>query len=122
MKRVVRALITLGALYGAYLWLTRGRRPAGPRSERRSVPDPEAMAADAQDSVALDLDRLFEIQSASYRPLADYLTAIRIKRGSEESLLFVRKRDVDQLAALVGATRDEFLENFRQLGVVVSLN
>lgn len=128
MKRVIRALTLLGAATAVYYWLTRRREQANfrteipARPERRAVPDTEALSADSQDAVALDLERLTSLKSSSYKPLADHLTAIRIRRGSEESLLFVRKRDVDDLAALVGSTQEEFLENFRKLGVVVSLN
>lgn len=137
MKRVIRLLELAGVAVAIYLWVkrTRAARPpdepwAEPRSEpssdirpeRRSVPDPAALTADTEDAVALDLHRLVELKSSSHRPLAEYLTAIRIKRGSEESLLFVRRRDVEELASLVGTTEEEFLENFRQLGVVVPLN
>jgi hypothetical protein len=140
MKRVIRILSLAGAVAAVYMWLKRSNEARSPisrrhplseslpqpdkesRSERRSAPDPAALAADSQDAVALDLDRLVELKSSSHQPLAEYLTAIRIKRGSEESLLFVRRRDVEELASLVGSTEEEFLENFRQLGVVVSLN
>lgn len=123
MKRVRRILLVAGGLAALYVLMNRSRRTQlRTPIERREVPDPEALAADGEDAVALDLDRLSDLKAASYQPLAEYLTAIRIKRGSEESLLFVRKRDVDELASLVGATQEEFLENFRRLGVVVSLN
>lgn len=137
MKRVIRLLLLAGAATAVYLWVKRTRDTRSPeepwferrsepgsgiRPERRSVPDPVALTADSEDSVALDLDRLVELKSSSHQPLAEFLTAIRIKRGSEESLLFVRRRDVEELASLVGTTEEEFLENFRQLGVVVPLN
>lgn len=128
MKRLARLLIKAGAiaaLYAAvYMAVTRNRRRGGRvLGERRAVPDLQSLEdAGLEDPIGVDLAKLTDMKSASYRPLQDYLTAIRVKRGSDESLLFVRKRDVDALASLIGTSPEEFLENFRQMGVVVSLN
>lgn len=124
MKRAKRLLIAAGILAAIYVVATRAsRRREQSQRERRAQPDPQALEdAGAEDPIGVDLEKLSDMKSASYRPLQEYLTAIRVKRGSDESLLFVRKRDVESLAALIGTSREEFLENFRQMGVVVSIN
>lgn len=123
MKRGRRLLLFAGILTLIYMLASRGRRSLDEARERRALPDPEALGdAGLEDPIGVDLEKLSAQKSASYRPLKEYLTAIRVKRGSDESLLFVRKRDVEALAALIGTSPEEFLENFRRMGVVVSLN
>ena len=106
---------------------SRGSRPApkAPLKERRAEPDPEALAAGASGSrprPGLDLERLKALPSAAYQPLTEYLTYIQVKRGETESLAFVRASDIDALAALTGESRENFVEEFKRLGVLISMN
>jgi|SRR5687768_2841187 len=96
----------------------------GPVTERRAEPDPEALAAGAepQGRVGLDLDRLKSMQSSTYKPLVEYLSYIQVQRGEDRSLVFVRQRDLHSLAALTGGDTDSFVEEFKQLGVLLSMN
>lgn len=117
-------------------WLLRllgiegGSRRAGPSTEltlreRRSEPDPAALAAGASGPVSrpgLDLERLKALPSASYQPLTEYLTYIQVKRGETESLVFVRASDIDALAALTGESKENFVKEFKRLGVLISMN
>lgn len=92
--------------------------------ERRAQPDPEALEA-REKRVAgpsFDLDRLKELETVGHKPLVEYLTYIQVRRKEGDSLLFVRNRDVDVLAALAGTTRQEFVEEYQKLGVLLSLN
>ena len=91
--------------------------------ERRSEPDPEALGAVAQSRIGVNLDRLKNLPSGQYRPLVEYLTYIQVQRGeNEETLVFVRQRDLDALADLAGEPRDGMVEEFKQLGVLLSMN
>jgi hypothetical protein len=92
--------------------------------ERRAEPDPEALAAAAQPApkVGLDLDRLKELPSAAYKPLTEYLTYIQVKRGETQSLVFVRQRDLEALAAMTGESKESFVKEFKRLGVLLSMN
>jgi hypothetical protein len=93
--------------------------------ERRSRSDPEALRALVEGSVSrigLDLERLRELKSANYKPLMEYLGYIQVQRGGNETLLFVRMKDLDQMAALAGQSRQEFLKQFKKLGVLLSMN
>lgn len=100
--------------------------PATPElRERRSEPDPVALAAAASGTRArpsLDLERLKALPSASYQPLTEYLTYIQVKRGETESLVFVRESDIDALAAMTGESRENFVKEFKRLGVLISMN
>lgn len=93
--------------------------------ERRAEPDPVALAAAASGSAprpGLDLERLKALPSAAYHPLTEYLTYIQVKRGETESLVFVRASDIDALAALTGESKDNFVKEFKRLGVLISMN
>lgn len=100
--------------------------PAGvPIRERRAQPDPEALAAASLPSnqrAGLDLERLKALPSASYQPLTEYLSYIQVKRGESESLVFVRQSDLDALAAMTGESRENFIKEFKRLGVLISMN
>lgn len=95
-----------------------------PVAERRADPDPEALAAstEQQGRVGLDLDRLKSMQSSTYKPLVEYLSYIQVQRGEDRSLVFVRQKDLHSLAALTGGDTDSFVEEFKQLGVLLSMN
>ncbi|MEA2503957.1 MAG: hypothetical protein QOG36_1000 [Actinomycetota bacterium] len=93
--------------------------------ERRARPDPEALRALVDGSVlrvGLDLERLKELKSANFRPLMEYLGYIQVQRGGSETLLFVRLKDLDELADLAGQSREEFVKQFKKLGVLLSMN
>src|SRR4030081_877787 len=93
--------------------------------ERRSRSDPEALRALVEGSasrVGLDLERLKELKSANFKPLMEYLGYIQVQRGGNETLLFVRMKDLDELADLAGQSRDEFVKQFKKLGVLLSMN
>lgn len=136
MRRLRWLLVAAGAAGVTALILLRFRRrlswDAGPSAsmngrpmERRSRSDPEALQALAEGTVTrvgLDLDRLKELKSANYKPLMEYLGYIQVQRGGNETLLFVRMKDLDQLADLAGQSRDEFVKQFRRLGVLLSMN
>lgn len=97
----------------------------GAVTERRAEPDPEALAAastEVQGRVGLDLDRLKSMQLSSYKPLVEYLSYIQVQRGEDRSLVFVRQKDLHSLAALTGEDTDSFVEEFKQLGVLLSMN
>jgi hypothetical protein len=92
--------------------------------ERRSAPDPAALAAAAEQAsrFGLDLERLRLLKPDSYKPLVEYLTYIQVQRGSDESLIFVRGRDIDRLAELSGEPKEEVIDQFQKLGVLLSMN
>lgn len=96
------------------------------RLERRAEPDPDALAARrrARDPVVgFDVRKLSELSSSSYKPLVEYLSYIQVKRNEGgDSLLFVRDRDLDVMAAMMGANRDQFVDEFQQLQVLLSMN
>jgi len=94
-----------------------------PVEERRAEPDPGALATRSagQDRIGFDLDRLRE-NSSDFKPLVEHLSFIQVKRGEKESLMFVRSRDLDSLAALTGMSKEAFVEEFQQMGVLVSMN
>lgn len=91
--------------------------------ERRAEPDPEALSAGkaGPDRIGFDLEQL-RSGAAAYEPLIEHLTYIQVKRGEQESLIFVRRRDLDTLAALTGMSKEDFVEQFQQLGVMISQN
>lgn len=93
--------------------------------ERRAEPDPVALAAASSGGTSrpgLDLERLKALPSAAYHPLTEYLSYIQVKRGETESLVFVRASDIDALAALTGESKDNFVKEFKRLGVLISMN
>jgi hypothetical protein len=45
-----------------------------------------------------------------------------VQRGENETLLFVRMKDLDEMADLAGQSRDELLKQFKKLGVLLSMN
>ena len=93
--------------------------------ERRSRSDPEALRALVEGSasrIGLDLERLKELKSANFKPLMEYLGYIQVQRGGNETLLFVRMKDLDELADLAGQSREEFVKQFKKLGVLLSMN
>lgn len=99
--------------------------PSGAPIERRAQPDPGALGALAQgvpSRIGLDLDRLKAVKEADYNPMVEYLGYIQAQRGTSEALVFVREADLAELAALAGKPRDEFLAQFKKLGVVLSMN
>lgn len=96
-----------------------------PIKERRANPDPEALAQASNPQIprpGLDLDRLKSLPSAQYQPLTEYLSYIQVKRGETESLVFVRQSDIDALADMTGESRDNFMKEFKRLGVLISMN
>jgi hypothetical protein len=98
-----------------------GHRPL----ERRSRSDPAALQALVQGSVSrvgFDLERLNTLKEANYRPLMEYLQYIQVQRGGSDTLVFVRTRDLDELAGMVGQSRDDFLHQFKKLGILLSMN
>lgn len=93
--------------------------------ERRAQPDPVALQAAAKPvnhRPGLDLERLKSLPSASYQPLTEYLSYIQVKRGETESLVFVRESDIDALANMTGESRENFVKEFKRLGVLISMN
>ncbi|HXL41312.1 MAG TPA: hypothetical protein VN986_02150 [Actinomycetota bacterium] len=93
--------------------------------ERRSRSDPEALQAlvdGTASRVGLDLGRLKELKSVNYKPLMEYLGYIQVQRGGNETLLFVRMKDLDEMADLAGESRDELVKQFKRLGVLLSMN
>lgn len=100
-------------------------RLVAPLHERRADPDPLALRAMTQGPsvrVGLDLARLKGLQSPGYQPLMEYLNYIQVQRGASESLLFVRLADLDELAGLAGQSRDQLTQEFKKLGVLLSMN
>lgn len=93
------------------------------KQERRSDPDPQALAAAeaGSDRIGFDLEQL-KGAAGEFEPLVEHLTYIQVKRGEQQSLIFVRKRDLDTLAALTGKSKEDFVEEFQQLGVMLSMN
>lgn len=94
-----------------------------PAIDRRAEPDPEAFDAMASGRrVALDVEQLKRMNPEAYEPLVEYLTYIQVQRGENQSLVFVRERDIDQLAEMANEPREKFMEKFEQLGVLLSMN
>ena len=144
MKRLRWLLVGAGVAGGAALVLLRFRRSVRqgfptvgapsvslngrnghPPVERRSRSDPEALQALVDGSasrVGLDLGRLKELKSVNYKPLMEYLGYIQVQRGGNETLLFVRMKDLDEMADLAGQSRDELVKQFKKLGVLLSMN
>lgn len=134
MKRVFKVALLFAGL-GAGLWMVSrvlyARRrtqdaPDEPFFERRSEADPDslkAMSSGNIDRIGLNVGRLKELESNNYKPLVQYLTAIQVKRGEMgETLLFVRQRDLEALAELSGDSPEGFKEQFRELGILMSMN
>ena len=96
-----------------------------PDRERRAEPDPVALAAVLRGPslrVGVDLAKLKALQPAGYRPLVEYLEYIQVQRGGGDALLFVRGKDLDELAARAGKSRETFTREFKRLGVMLSMN
>lgn len=94
-------------------------------TERRAEPDPEALAAATKrrnSRPGLDLEKLKSLPSGRYQPLTEYLSYIQVKRGESESLVFVRESDIDALAKMTGESRENFVKEFKRLGVLISMN
>lgn len=127
MKRLRRVLGMLG-LVGAAIALIRmvGRSSSRKQPvERRAEPDPEALEALGNGEagrVGLNLELLKRMKEATHEPLIEYLTYIQVQRGENQSLVFVRQRDLDALATLAGESRESFVDQFQQLGVLLSMN
>jgi len=138
--RLARGLLVLGSIAAlAYLlrrWFVSGigeddvfpapsanPAPGLDSEERRSEPDPEALAESVAptDRIGFDLERLRH-RYPQYEPLVEHLSYIQVKRGESETLLFVRRRDLDALAALTGLSKDSFVEEFKEMGVLLSMN
>ncbi len=133
MRRLRWALVAAGVLglVGVVIAVRRRVPPPvvalnGKRApERRARSHPEALQVLADGPVSrfgLDLDRLKELEGANHKPLMEYLGYIQVQRGGNESLLFVRQRDLDELARLVGQTREDFVKQFKRLGILLSMN
>jgi hypothetical protein len=91
--------------------------------DRRAEPDPEALdAMTSGRKIALDVEQLKLMNPEAYEPLVEYLTYIQVQRGEKQSLVFVRERDIDELAKMADETKDKFMEKFEQLGVLLSMN
>ena len=134
-KRGLLAL--LGATGGATLWFARRRRaaleetslfdesarePLLPEIDRRSEPDHLALSSPPLARVQLDIERLRGLPSAKYEPLVEYLDYIQVKRGENKTLMFVRTRDLDALAKMTGDSKDDLVNEFQQMGVLLSMN
>jgi hypothetical protein len=133
VKRLWWVLLGAGALVGIALILLRFRKAPGPVTslnahrpvERRAQSDPQSLQALVEGSslrVGLDLERLKELKSANYKPLMEYLGYIQVQRGGDETLLFVRMKDLDEMAVLAGQSPEEFVKQFKRLGVLLSMN
>ena len=135
MRRLRWLLVGAGVVGATVLVVVRSRsfRRMGPSPslnghlplERRSRSDPEALRALVEGSasrIGLDLERLKELKSANFKPLMEYLGYIQVQRGGNETLLFVRMKDLDELADLAGQSREEFVKQFKKLGVLLSMN
>lgn len=93
--------------------------------ERRSNPDPEALESASKGeggAFGFDIERLKGLQASTYKPVVEYLSYIQVQRGDDTSIVFVRERDVESLAALTGESREKFVDEFQQLGVLLSMN
>ncbi|MGH2767465.1 MAG: hypothetical protein ACRDIF_00700 [Actinomycetota bacterium] len=125
---LLKALLVAGVilLVAVVVVRRRQRRHASspPRQERRAEADSSALQAGARREVRVgfDLERLGQLESATYQPVIEYLSYIQVRRGEAESLLFVRDRDLDALSSLTGLSRQEFEERFKKIGVLLSLN
>ena len=124
------ALVLLRLRKGARRGLPTGEAPSvslngHPLLERRARSDPEALQALVEGTasrVGLDLARLKELKSVNYKPLMEYLGYIQVQRGGNETLLFVRRKDLDEMADLAGESRDDLVKQFKRLGVLLSMN
>lgn len=93
--------------------------------ERRSNPDPEALESANKGETGgfgFDIERLKSLEASTYKPVVEYLSYIQVQRGDDTSIVFVRERDVESLAALTGESREKFVHEFQQLGVLLSMN
>jgi hypothetical protein len=93
--------------------------------ERRSQSDPDALKALVEGTtsrIGFDLERLNHLKEANYKPLMEYLQYIQVQRGGADTLVFVRTRDLDELAGMVGQSRDEFVRQSKRLGILLSMN
>jgi putative component of toxin-antitoxin plasmid stabilization module len=123
---VALAAVVAGGLI-AFLLRWFGSRQGGTAlEERRAAPDPEALKAakdgNASPRVGFQMDRLEEVKQANFKPVVEYLSYIQVQRGGGESLVFVRERDLSALASLAGVEREEFVDQFKRMGVLVSMN
>ncbi|MGH2772269.1 MAG: hypothetical protein ACRDIU_03910 [Actinomycetota bacterium] len=95
--------------------------PSG-SGERRSEPDPQALAQAEASRVGFDLEKLRHLTS-DYQPVEEFLRYIQVQRGEgESSLIFVRARDLDSMGALLGMSKEGFVDEFEKLGVMISPN
>lgn len=93
--------------------------------ERRAEPDPgalEAMMNGGTRRVGLDLEQIQQLNPDAYQPLVEYLTYIQVQRGDNSTLVFVRDRDIETIAEMLNQTKEEFMERFEKLGVMLSMN
>jgi hypothetical protein len=91
--------------------------------DRRAEADPEALQAMTNGKrIALDVEQLKLMNPEAYEPLVEYLTYIQVQRGEKQSLVFVRERDIDELAKMADEPKEKFMEKFEQLGVLLSMN
>lgn len=137
-KRLLKLGILATAAYAARRWLVSRRTgvtPAGdgaipaeapaPVAERRSTPDPEALHSASETpggAFGFDIERLKSLKASTYKPVVEYLSYIQVQRGDDKSIVFVRERDVESLAALTGGSREKFVDEFQQLGVLLFMN
>lgn len=122
-----RGLLVLAAVAGAVIATTallrRRSEHLGPDGVVESHSPSRSGTPDDRGEVpalGIDVERLRETDELA--PTVEYLTYIQDKRGTAESLLFVRHEDLDALAALEGDELPSFLERLQHLGVVISNN
>lgn len=72
--------------------------------------------------VGLDLEQIQQLNPDAYQPLVEYLTYIQVQRGDNSTLVFVRDRDIETIAEMLNQTKEEFMERFEKLGVMLSMN
>lgn len=117
---------------GAGIALVARRRAGGSADERRGGSPVQAATVAQQRrsgspadrgrtaAIALDLDAL--ARTGGHEPVVEYLTYIRTRRGQRGGLLFVRREDLDAMAALQGVDTETFLAQLDQVGVIISTN
>lgn len=125
-KRVLGIAALVGGGFALRRWLSSRevmKEDSFPMVERRARPDPESLTRQTNGGrPAMDVEKLASVESSQYKPVVEYLKYIQVQRGEESSLVFVRERDLDALAEMTGGSRETFVEEFKQLGVLVSMN
>ena len=118
---VLTGLMTAMAAAGMFL-IRRRRGGIAPSGVVEAGRERAGSPADRgrQPTYGIDVDRLRG--SGNFQPAVEYLTYIQSQRGIDESLLFIRRDDLEALAALDGGDAEEYLRRLQQLGVVVSNN